>query len=226
MSLIAAAMVVALGITSVSYDTDTPRDAAATYGTFVQPSDEDLNERLFLALPEMPASRDNTREKTKAPSKETGKAATKTKPKSKKPAARWVNPVSGAKITSCYGARWGRTHKGIDFAAPAGRQIKSVGAGKVVQSGWRYSGLGYSVVVDHGDGSMTLYGHASRLLVRTGQKVSAGEPVALVGSTGNSTGNHLHLGLAKTRSLGSLFDRLVNPAPWLKTRGISVGKCG
>lgn len=138
---------------------------------------------------------------------------------------RWVSPIAKQKITSCFGPRWGRTHKGIDFSAPTGTKIRAVGPGTVVQAGWRYSGLGYSVVIKHGNGQMSLYGHASKVVVRTGQKVQAGATVALVGSTGNSTGPHLHLGYAQTDNLGSVFDRLVNPAPWLKSKGVQLTRC-
>jgi murein DD-endopeptidase MepM/ murein hydrolase activator NlpD len=139
--------------------------------------------------------------------------------------ARWVEPVAKIRITSCYGSRSTGQHMGIDFAAPTGTPIVAVGSGKIVQAGWRYQGLGYSVVIDHGGGQMTLYGHASKILVRTGQKVSAGSKIALVGSTGHSTGPHVHLGVAKTKNVGSLFDTLTNPAPWLKSHGLSSGRC-
>lgn len=137
----------------------------------------------------------------------------------------WVNPVKNAKITSCWGMRNGRMHKGIDFALPRGRDIKSVGSGKVVQAGWSYEGLGYSVVVDHGDGYMTVYGHASKVLVRTGQRISAGHVIAKVGSTGNSSGPHLHLGVARTKQLRALFNSLINPAPWLRSHDVYAGRC-
>lgn len=138
---------------------------------------------------------------------------------------RWVTPVSKIDITSCYGWRNGRMHMGIDFSAPTGTPIRAVGAGRVVQAGWQYNGLGYSVVIDHGGGQMTLYGHASRVLVRTNQRVSAGSVIALVGSTGASTGPHLHLGYAPTRDLDALFSRLTNPAPWLRSHDVVPGRC-
>lgn len=141
------------------------------------------------------------------------------------PPARWVSPVARQKITSCYGPRNDRTHKGIDFSASTGTKIRAVGAGTVVQAGWRYSGLGNSVVIKHGNGQMSVYGHASKVLVRTGQKVSAGSSVALVGSTGNSTGPRLHFGYAPTNNLGLVFDQLVNPAPWLRSKGIKLSRC-
>lgn len=141
------------------------------------------------------------------------------------PATRWVAALTHYRTTSCYGPRWGTTHRGIDMAAPKGTAIRSVGAGVVRQAGWRYRGAGISVVVDHGDGHMTLYAHASRALVRVGQRVAAGTKIALVGATGHVTGPHLHLGLAKTRSLDRLWSTLVNPQPWLRSHGIAVAGC-
>lgn len=105
-------------------------------------------------------------------------------------------PVSGH-ITSRFGARsspggiGSTNHKGIDIAAPNGTTIVAAADGKVVHSGWM-SGYGNLVIIDHGNGVQTYYGHCSKLYVSVGTKVSAGSKIAAVGSTGNSTGNHLH----------------------------------
>lgn len=101
-----------------------------------------------------------------------------------------VRPVSGI-LTSRYGYRWGRTHTGVDIGAPAGRTIKAAAGGTVTFSGWKGS-LGKLVVISHGNGIQTYYGHCSKLLVSAGQTVSAGQAIAQVGSTGRSTGSHLH----------------------------------
>lgn len=101
---------------------------------------------------------------------------------------RW--PVSGF-ISSRWGWRWGRFHHGLDIAAPYGRSIVASRGGKVVFSGWK-GGYGNTVVLSHNGGTTTLYGHASRLLVEYGQWVETGQVIARVGSTGVSTGNHLH----------------------------------
>ena len=101
-----------------------------------------------------------------------------------------VRPVSGV-LTSRYGYRWGRTHTGIDVGSPTGTSIKAAASGKVTFSGFKGS-LGYLVVLNHGNGIQTYYGHCSKLLVSAGQKVSAGQVIAKVGSTGRSTGSHLH----------------------------------
>lgn len=82
-------------------------------------------------------------------------------------------------------------HSGIDIAAPYGGDVRAAGAGKVVFVG-RKGGYGKLVVIDHGYGITTYYGHASKLLVKEGQQVGKGEVIAKVGSTGRSTGPHLH----------------------------------
>ena len=104
-----------------------------------------------------------------------------------------VVPVTG-RITSRYGVNESirdHTHKGIDIAATRGTPILATAAGKVTFAGWS-SGYGYLVKIDHGNGVETYYGHCSKLYVSTGDTVEAGEEIAAVGSTGNSTGNHLH----------------------------------
>jgi murein DD-endopeptidase MepM/ murein hydrolase activator NlpD len=105
-------------------------------------------------------------------------------------AAGFIWPVNGP-VTSGYGWRWGRMHEGIDIAAPTGTPIWAAASGSVIYAGW-LGGYGNLVVVDHGNGLATAYAHASAILVSIGQSVSQGETVALIGSTGNSTGPHLH----------------------------------
>ncbi len=82
-------------------------------------------------------------------------------------------------------------HAGIDYAAPHGTAIYAAEDGVVLTSGW-VNGYGYTVTINHGGGYVTLYAHCSKLLVSSGQSVVAGQTIAKVGSTGNSTGNHLH----------------------------------
>ena len=104
-----------------------------------------------------------------------------------------VTPVSGI-ITSRFGNRESirsHGHTGLDIAAPAGTPIKATADGKVTFSGYS-GGYGYVVKMSHGNGIQTIYGHCSKLYVSAGEKVEAGEVIAAVGSTGNSTGNHLH----------------------------------
>lgn len=99
-------------------------------------------------------------------------------------------PVLGA-ISSYFGPRWGTIHSGLDVAAPTGTEIKASRAGRVDSAGWM-GGYGNAVIVSHGDGLQTLYGHASKLLVKAGDRVVQGQVIARVGSTGNSTGPHVH----------------------------------
>lgn len=109
---------------------------------------------------------------------------------------RFIWPTSGP-ITSEFGYRihpiYGRQilHSGIDIGVPTGTVIHAADSGTVVLSGW-VSGYGYTVIIDHGNGFSTLYAHNSELLVSEGQSVSQGEAIAHAGSTGNSTGPHLH----------------------------------
>ena len=105
-------------------------------------------------------------------------------------AAGLVWPVSGS-VTSGYGTRWGRMHEGIDIAAPSGTPIAAAAAGTVIYAGWM-GGYGNLVVLDHGNGLATAYGHQSSIAVANGQTVAQGQVVGYVGSTGHSTGPHLH----------------------------------
>jgi murein DD-endopeptidase MepM/ murein hydrolase activator NlpD len=105
-------------------------------------------------------------------------------------AAGFIWPVNGP-VTSGYGMRWGRLHEGIDIAAGTGTPIWAGAAGTVIYAGW-LGGYGNLVVVDHGNGLATAYAHASAILVSVGQSVAQAETISLVGSTGNSSGPHLH----------------------------------
>jgi murein DD-endopeptidase MepM/ murein hydrolase activator NlpD len=107
-----------------------------------------------------------------------------------KPQLGMIWPLKG-RITSIYGWRRGRHHDGIDIAARMGKPIAAAANGIVIFSGWR-SGYGRMVVVQHNRWLKTIYGHTSRNYVRRGEKVTQGQVIALVGSTGRSTGPHLH----------------------------------
>ena len=105
-------------------------------------------------------------------------------------ASGFIWPVNGT-VVSGYGMRWGRLHEGIDITASTGTPIWAAAAGTVIHAGW-LGGYGNLVVVDHGNGLATAYAHASAILVAVGQQVAQGETISLVGSTGNSSGPHLH----------------------------------
>jgi murein DD-endopeptidase MepM/ murein hydrolase activator NlpD len=100
-------------------------------------------------------------------------------------------PAQGT-FTSGYGWRWGRMHRGIDIANNVGTPIVAAARGRVSFAGWHEGGYGYFVEITHDDGSRTRYGHNSNLLVREGQQVDQGQVISQMGSTGRSTGPHLH----------------------------------
>jgi murein DD-endopeptidase MepM/ murein hydrolase activator NlpD len=110
-------------------------------------------------------------------------------------------PASGT-VTSEYGTRWGRLHAGIDIAGPIGSPIWAAKAGEVIFAG-QQSGYGNVIMIDHGGGLVTLYGHLSRIGVSDGQTVSQGQTIGARGNTGHSTGPHLHF---ETRYGGSPRD--------------------
>jgi LysM repeat protein len=103
----------------------------------------------------------------------------------------WIWPTTGV-FTSGFGWRWGRMHRGIDMANNVGTPIVAARTGRVVFSGWHDGGYGYLVTLQHPDGSRSLYAHNSRLMVSNGQEVRQGTVISLMGSTGRSTGPHLH----------------------------------
>ncbi len=130
-----------------------------------------------------------------------------------------VAPTKG-RVTSCYGSRWGTLHAGVDIAAPIGTPVFSPESGVVLDAG-PASGFGLAVYVQHGDGTVTLYGHINQFFVTPGQVVEAGQQIAEVGNRGQSTGPHLHFEVHD----GGLYASRVNPTPWLDARGISLGGC-
>lgn len=105
-------------------------------------------------------------------------------------AAGFIWPCDGV-VVSGYGMRWGRLHEGIDIGCGYGTPNRAAAAGTVIYAGW-LGGYGNLVVIDHGNGLSTAYAHATSIVVSVGQVVAQGETVSLVGSTGNSSGPHLH----------------------------------
>jgi murein DD-endopeptidase MepM/ murein hydrolase activator NlpD len=109
---------------------------------------------------------------------------------------RFIRPVSG-RLTSRFGSRYHpifrvrKMHTGVDLAAPSGATVRAAANGRVIFAGWK-RGYGRTAVIDHGGGVATVYGHCSGLLVSTGANVRRGQAIARVGSTGVSTGPHLH----------------------------------
>ncbi|MBQ9234500.1 MAG: peptidoglycan DD-metalloendopeptidase family protein [Lachnospiraceae bacterium] len=103
----------------------------------------------------------------------------------------YILPVVDYILTSNFGPRWGTNHNGIDLAVPTGTSVMAAKDGLVIQAGWN-GGYGISVYIDHGNGVITRYGHMSESLVSVGQAVKQGDVIGLSGSTGDSTGPHVH----------------------------------
>jgi murein DD-endopeptidase MepM/ murein hydrolase activator NlpD len=155
-----------------------------------------------------------SRSDSKSESRSSSKAEKREKRDSLTPA--FVRPMKSYRLTARFGqsgSRWSRDHTGLDFAAPYGTPVRAVAAGTVVAAGWA-GAYGYRTVIRHADGTRTWYAHQSRLLVRHG-KVKAGQIIGRVGSTGNSTGPHLHLEVRR-------HGQPVNPATWLGSHGVRV----
>ncbi|MDG6105383.1 M23 family metallopeptidase [Dactylosporangium aurantiacum] len=128
----------------------------------------------------------------------------------------WILPMQRYTLTSFYGERWGRLHPGVDLGAPQGTPFNAVAAGKVILCRWN-GGYGYNVMIDHGGGIVTVYGHASKLLCKEGQLVKAGDPIALTGNTGHSFGAHLHFEVRE-------HDRPVEPLAFMRKHGVDIQK--
>lgn len=131
-------------------------------------------------------------------------------------------PVEGAGIGTAYrvaGSMWASGyHTGVDFAAASGTPLKAVGEGTVVSAGWAGS-YGNQVVIKLADGFYAQYAHLSALSVSSGQTVTAGQQIGLSGSTGNSTGPHLHFEIRTTPDYGSDVD----PVAYLASKGVPIG---
>ncbi|MFB6986749.1 M23 family metallopeptidase [Streptomyces sp. NPDC056178] len=130
-------------------------------------------------------------------------------------------PVAGSYVTTGYkssGSLWSSgSHSGIDFHAASGSTVVAVGAGTVVEAGWG-GAYGNNIVLRMTDGTYTQYGHLSSIGVSVGQSVGAGQRIGLSGSTGNSTGPHLHFEARTTPSYGSDMD----PVAYLRAHGVNV----
>jgi murein DD-endopeptidase MepM/ murein hydrolase activator NlpD len=132
----------------------------------------------------------------------------------------WTRPVSGAWVSCGYGVKgdWlAGHHTGIDLAVPVGTPVHSVGSGKVVFAG--YSGsYGYAVTIHMADGRYTLFAHLSKIDVKAGEQVGAGDLVGESGASGNVTGPHLHFEVRAHRRYGSD----INPVSYLADHGVDL----
>ncbi|BCJ37743.1 hypothetical protein Athai_52460 [Actinocatenispora thailandica] len=138
--------------------------------------------------------------------------STSAKPKAKP--VEWVLPVHGYTVTSQFGARWGTNHPGIDLAVATGTPVYAAHSGTVTLAG-ADGGYGNGVEIDDGAGLSTVYGHNSSVTVSAGQHVTRGQLIAYSGSTGDSTGPHVHFELRRN---GVAFD----PVPYLRARGLDL----
>jgi murein DD-endopeptidase MepM/ murein hydrolase activator NlpD len=143
----------------------------------------------------------------KSPATNTVKKSTASSAPSSSLSRGGVWPALGT-VTSKFGQRWGRDHDGIDIAAAIGTNVRAFMGGKVSFSGWQ-DGYGNLVIIDHGNGLKTYYGHNSKLLVKVGQTVDTSAIIAKSGNTGRSTGPHIHFEVRKNGNP-------VNPLPYLK----------
>ncbi|MEU9100647.1 M23 family metallopeptidase [Streptomyces sp. NPDC048361] len=140
-------------------------------------------------------------------------------------AASWVHPVQRYTLSASFGlggSMWSHKHSGQDFAVPTGTPVSAAHAGTVVKAGPVGGGdgpaYGNAVVIRHADNTYSQYAHLSKINVRIGQSVATGERIALSGSTGNSSGPHLHFEIRTTPNYGSA----VNPVAFLKKVGVTV----
>ncbi|MFF9338837.1 MULTISPECIES: M23 family metallopeptidase [unclassified Streptomyces] len=147
------------------------------------------------------------------------------KPVAAKKAKGWVKPVTSYALSASFnqgGAMWAHKHSGQDFAVPVGTTVKAAGAGTVVKAGPNGGGdgpaYGNAIVVKHANGTYSQYAHLSKIKVHVGQKVAAGQKIALSGNTGNSSGPHLHFEIRTTPNYGSA----INPAAFLRTHGVTI----
>ena len=128
---------------------------------------------------------------------------------------KWVLPVDHYRLTAGFGeyGLWSHAHTGQDFACPVGTPVHALGDGTIIFAA--YDGAyGNKIAIQHAGGLVTWYAHLSAYEVKVGAKVKAGQLIGLVGSTGNTTGPHLHLEIRPVK------DQPVDPLPWLRAHGI------
>ena len=126
----------------------------------------------------------------------------------------WVLPLKEYEFITPYGVHWGKMHAGIDLAAAEGTPYLAIHSGTVKLARW-HGGFGYTVIVEHEDGTESIYGHSAKLMVEEGQQVKAGEVLGLVGNTGHSYGSRLHLELI-------VNGQPTDPIPWLLDKGVDI----
>jgi len=217
---------VTAGAIAVTDSNPTPTTSAVSQQGVSERSDADRADRSDRTAPGAAPTtttqappKASTPAPPKAPPKAPATKAAPPAPPKPKPAPAWVHPMPGAQVTSCFGPRWGTAHEGIDYAARNGTPIHTIGNGTVVKSGDVGDGYGISVFVDHGNGYLTQYAHMSKAAVGYGAKVKPGQVIGYEGSTGDSTGPHLHFEVHK-----GMWNQ-IEPARWLRSHGVNPGGC-
>ncbi|MFI0037072.1 transglycosylase family protein [Streptomyces mutabilis] len=192
-------------------------------GTTTAPRAEPQREKQKQQREKQPKQRQRTEQQPKkSPEKPSSGSGTQKAAKSGKATTRQgvVAPVDASTGTPYRqaGSSWSKGyHTGVDFPVPTGTSVKSVAAGRVVSAGWGDS-YGYQVVVRHDDGRYSQYAHLSAISVKDGQSVAAGQRIGRSGSTGNSTGPHLHFEVRTGPGFGSDVD----PVAYLRAGGVRI----
>lgn len=187
----------------IPYETEQIYDSSLTKGTNKTTQKGQNGENHITAVVTLVNLQETNRvientEHISDPIKEIIRIGTKPKPKTAA-TGRFAKPISGGYVSSAFGNRSRGYHTGIDYALSYGTPIYASDGGTVTYSGWS-GGYGYMIKINHGNGYETLYAHCSKLVVSSGKKVAKGQLIAYVGSTGNSTGPHLHFEIRKNGS--------------------------
>lgn len=187
----------------IPYETEQIYDSNLTKGTKKTVQEGQNGENYITAVVTMVNLQETDRVIEKSehicdPVKEIIRIGTKPKPKTAA-TGRFGRPINGGYVSSAFGNRSRGYHTGIDYALSYGSPIYASDGGTVTYSGWS-GGYGYMIRINHGNGYETIYAHCSRLAVSSGKKVAKGQVIAYVGSTGNSTGPHLHFEIRKNGS--------------------------
>ena len=187
-------------LSKISRRESIPQEDIVELNALHDPSKIHEGQRLFI--PHSSVSRGETLKQVSDPSEEF--AGTDSNPQSSDPLSKetllpilvkiqW--PLKTVQVSSPFGLRKGKPHEGLDLKAPEGTEVRSALAGTITRSEFNASGYGWLIAIDHGGGIETRYAHHRRNQVEIGAVVSAGQVIAEVGSTGRSTGAHLHFEL-------------------------------
>ncbi|GAA3079599.1 M23 family metallopeptidase [Streptomyces roseofulvus] len=229
-ALAATGVVGTLASPALAADTD-DRSAEDT-GLMKVIADESIADQINAqaAAQEQEAAEAEARAKARAEAKRKAEARAKEIREAEERAAREAErrrlasfnlPVAGSYVSTGYktgGSLWSSgSHSGVDFHAAYGSSVVSVGSGTVVEAGWG-GAYGNNIVIRMNDGTYTQYGHLSSIGVYVGQSVEPGQQIGVSGSTGNSTGPHLHFEARTTAEYGSD----INPVAYLRARGVSL----